>query len=110
MGYKVELSDHFIKEAKRLVKKYRSLKSELANLFNALEENPTLGTALGNDVYKIRVAISSKGKGKRGGARVITYVQVDASTVLLLSIYNKGEKDTISDHEIQALLEQYGNE
>ena len=72
MSFNVELSDHFKKEAKRLSKKYRSLKTELGVLFEELELNPTLGTALGSDVYKIRLAVASKGKGKSGGARVIT--------------------------------------
>jgi hypothetical protein len=80
------------------------LKTELSVLIDELTKTPTLGTPLGNDVYKIRMSIASKGKGKKGGARVITYVKVDNTTVLLLSIYNKGEKDTISDKEIQELL------
>jgi len=107
MSYSVELSEHFKREAKRLAKKYRSLKTELTGLFEELEQNPTLGTPLGSSVYKIRLAITSKGKGKSGGARVITYVEVDDTTVLLLSIYNKGEKDTITDKEIKELLDAY---
>lgn len=89
------------------MKKYRSLKIELEVLGQELSEKPTLGTPLGHDVYKIRLAVASKGKGKSGGARVITYVQIDEETVLLLSIYNKGEKESISDKEIQKLLEEY---
>ncbi len=107
MSYKVELTSHFKKEAKRLVKKYPSLKAELAILFNELAENPTIGTFLGHDVYKIRLAISSKGKGKSGGARVITYVHIDDTIVLLLSIYDKGKKDSISDKEISELIAKY---
>ena len=107
MSFKIIASDHFKKEAKRLIKKYRSLKTELEVLGKELSEEPTLGTPLGNDVYKIRLAISSKSKGKSGGARVITYVKVDNESVLLLSIYNKGEKDSISDKEIQKLLDGY---
>ena len=108
MSYKVELSGHFKKEAKRLIKKYRSLKSELAVLFDHLEQNPSIGVLLGNSVYKIRLAIASKAKGKSGGARVITYVQTDDKTIVLLSIYNKGDKDSISDVEIRELLDKYG--
>lgn len=107
MSFKIIASDNFKKEAKRLTKKYRSLKTELEVLGQELSEEPTLGTPLGNEVYKIRLAIASKGKGKSGGARVISYVQIDDEIVLLLSIYNKGEKDSISDKEIQKLLEQY---
>ncbi len=107
MSFKIIASDNFKKEAKRLTRKYRSLKNELEILGQELSEKPTLGTPLGHDVYKIRLAVASKGKGKSGGARVITYVQIDEETVLLLSIYNKGEKDSISDKEIQKLVEEY---
>ncbi len=104
MGYNVQLSANFQKEAKKLIKKYASLKAELAALFTQLENNPTLGISLGNGVYKIRLAIASKGKGKSGGARVMTYVKVIDTTILVFSIYDKGEKGTITDEEIDALL------
>lgn len=53
------------KEAKKLAKKYPSLKTELVELFGILTDNPTLGTPLGNDIYKIRLAIASKIKVNR---------------------------------------------
>jgi mRNA-degrading endonuclease RelE of RelBE toxin-antitoxin system len=105
MSYSVELSDNFKKEAKRLAKKYRSLKSEIADLIDELETDPTKGAPLGNDIYKIRLAIASKGKGKSGGARVMSLVQVTETNVVLFSIYNKGDKDDISDKEIQKLID-----
>jgi len=86
------------------LKKYKSLKSEITNLIAELETNPTKGTPLGNDIYKIRLAIKSKGKGKSGGARIMSYVKVTQTEVLLFSIYNKSEKDTISDKEIKELI------
>jgi len=107
MSYKIELSDNFKKEAKRLVKKYRSLKTEIANLITELETNPTKGTPLGNDIYKIRLAVTSKGKGKSGGVRLMSFVKVTNTTVLLFSIYNKGEKDSINDKEIIDLLKDF---
>ena len=107
MSYKVELSDNFKKEAKKLAKKYASLKAELAELFYLLEQTPTTGTPLGNDIYKIRLAIASKNKGKSGGARVMSFVKITATTVLLFSIYNKGDKDSISDKEIKELLREH---
>lgn len=107
MSYKVELSDNFKKEAKKLIKKYASLKAELSELFTQLEQTPTTGSPLGNDIYKIRLAIASKNKGKSGGARVMSFVRVTATTVLLFSIYNKGDKDNISDKEIKELLKEY---
>ena len=107
MSYKIELTDNFKKEAKKLIKKYASLRSEIVALGKALSKNPTLGTSLGNDVYKIRLAIDSKNKGKSGGARVISFIKIIDKTVFLLSIYNKGEKDSISDSEIKELLKEY---
>lgn len=107
MNYNIFTTPNFDKEAKSLAKKYRSLKTELSRLFTELQENPTLGTPLGNDVYKIRLAISSKGKGKSGGARVISFVKTLTNSVYLFSIYNKGNKDTITDKEIQELLKKF---
>ena len=105
MQYSVEVSDNFIKEAKRLIKKYRSLKHEIDELSVDLASNPTLGTPLGNDIYKIRISVKSKGRGKSGGARIMSLVKVVDSVVILFSIYNKGEKDSISDVEIKKLVE-----
>ncbi len=107
MSYSVELSNNFKKEAKRLTKKYPSLITELTELFTELKENPTLGTPLGNNIYKIRLAIASKGKGKSGGARVLSFVKVTPTTVLLFSIYSKGETDNITDKQIQELIKDY---
>jgi mRNA-degrading endonuclease RelE of RelBE toxin-antitoxin system len=107
MSYSIELTDNFKKEAKRLTKKYPSLKTELAELFTELEENPTTGTPLGNDIYKIRLAVASKNKGKSGGARVLSFVKVTQTTVLLFSIYSKGELDNLTDKQIQELIKDY---
>lgn len=63
------------------MKKYPSLKNELAELGRQLADAPTIGTALGNNCYKIRLGIAYKGKGKSGGARVITHFYVDDHTV-----------------------------
>ncbi|MEX0811398.1 MAG: type II toxin-antitoxin system RelE/ParE family toxin [Chitinophagales bacterium] len=107
MNYKVELSPNFKKEAKRLSKKYASLKQELKGLFTELESNPTKGTPIGKSCYKIRVSVASKGKGKSGGARIISFVKVTKTTVILLSIYNKGEQDDISNKELLQRLKKY---
>lgn len=105
MNYSIELSANFKKEAKRLAKKYPSLKTELAALFAELEVNPTTGTPLGNDIYKIRLAIASKNKGKSGGARVITYLYIETETVYLLTIYDKGEKEDLKPNELKDIIE-----
>lgn len=104
MSYKIETIAPFRKEAKKLIKKYPSLKNELAELGRQLSINPSTGTPLGNNCYKIRLSIASKGKGKSGGARAITHFYVAQETVFLLSIYDKSEKENISNTEIKALL------
>jgi len=105
MKYKIIPVDKFRKEAKRLIKKYPSLKSELTELSYALSQTPTLGIALGNEAYKIRVAIKSKGKGKSGGGRVITYVVTPNQEVYLLTIYDKAEFDTIDDKTLRRIID-----
>jgi mRNA-degrading endonuclease RelE of RelBE toxin-antitoxin system len=106
MSYNVELTENFKKEAKRLSKKHLSLKNDLEQLGVLLSENPTTGTHLGNNIYKVRLAIKSKGKGKSGGVRVMTQVKVVNQTVYLFSIYDKGEKENISDNEIKELIKE----
>ena len=104
MNFEVVYTDHFERKLKQLAKKYRSLKSDLAELIDALEENPMQGKPVGKDCYKIRLAITTKGKGKSGGARVITHVYVAGRLVYLLSIYDKSDQENISDKELEALL------
>ena len=108
MSYEVNTIIHFERQAKKLVKKYRSLKGELDTLIIKLENEPTQGTDLGNGVYKIRLAIASKGKGKSGGARVITCVKVIQEKVYLVSIYDKSQLDNLTREQISALLEEAG--
>ena len=74
-------------------------------MINELEENPKLGTPIGKECYKIRIAVTSKGKGKSGGARIITYVRIQNNTVFLMDIYDKSDQATISDKELLWLIE-----
>ncbi len=94
---KIKASKKFNKEVKRLYKKHKSLFQDLQVLGESIIGNPTQGQALGKNCYKIRMAISSKNQGKSGGARVITLVQIIDDLVVLLSIYDKSEKETVSD-------------
>jgi mRNA-degrading endonuclease RelE of RelBE toxin-antitoxin system len=100
MSFDILPTPEFSRELKKLSKKYASIKSDLSQLLVSLEEDPTLGQSLGNNCYKIRMAISSKNKGKSGGARVITYVKILDEIIYLLSIYDKSETDTITDKEL----------
>ena len=104
MSYNIIAVPTFKKELKKLVKKYNSLKSEYLELIESLEHNPEQGTKIGHNCYKIRLSIASKGKGKSGGARIITNIVISEETVFLLSIYDKSEKDNLSDKELTELL------
>ena len=110
MSYKITTIPSFDKELKSLLKKHRSIKSDIASLGKDLLENPRMGIEIVENCFKIRMAISSKGKGKSGGARVITYVYIQDETVYLLSIYDKSEEQTISDKEIRDLIKSIGFE
>lgn len=105
MSYSVKSIEVFERQARKLVKKYSSLKTELLTLIQLLKENPKQGIAIGQSCYKIRLAIKSKGKGKSGGARVITNFVVANDTVYLLSIYDKSQKESLSDKELGELLQ-----
>jgi mRNA-degrading endonuclease RelE of RelBE toxin-antitoxin system len=105
MSYEVVAISNFKREAKRLIKKFPSLKHELLILNNALSINPAIGAKLANNCYKVRLAIASKNKGKSGGARVITHVHVTGNRVFLLSIYDKSEREDIGEAEINHLLQ-----
>ena len=102
----VIVASNFSREAKRLFKKYQSLVEEIAVLIEELAENPTQGTSIGRDCYKIRMSIKSKGKGKSGGGRIITCVKITAETVTLISIYDKSEQEDIPDNLLLALLKE----
>lgn len=104
MKSKVFTIPPFDKQLKRLVKKFPSLKAEFSRLLEELEDNPEMGIVLVNQCYKIRLAIASKGKGKSGGARIITHLQVVDNSVFLIAIYDKSEQENISDKEINYLL------
>ncbi len=109
MKYKVESIPIFDKQFKRLIKKYPSLKKDVQILVDTLLLNPRQGTPLGNNFYKIRLAIASKNKGKSGGARVITFLKITEYAIYLSSIYDKSEKENLTDSELNELL-KYLNE
>lgn len=104
MSFRIVLHGNFEREARPLLKRYRSLAVELGTLRDALKVEPHQGKPIGMDCYKIRLAIKSKGKGRSGGARVITCVVAVREEVYLLSIYDKSEQDTLTDKRLKELL------
>ena len=111
MNYTIKTAKSFDKEIKRLRKRYASIADDYENLLNELRNNPHLGTDLGGGLRKIRMAITSKGRGKSGGARVITFsvvVAVEETDINLLFIYDKAERASITMNEILDLLKKNG--
>ena len=108
MKVKLIPSIEFDRQFKRLAKKYKSLPVDYLTLSKDLKENPFQGVDLGGGVRKIRMAIGSKGKGKSGGARVLTLnvLVTDETDVTLLTIYDKNEIDSVSDEYIRWLVSE----
>ena len=104
MNFKVVIGTIFKKQVKRLIKKYPSIKEEIYNISQRLKENPKLGTHIKKNCYKIRIYINSKGRGKSGGARIITHLILSKNLAYLISIYDKSEKDSISNEELNELV------
>lgn len=104
MSYSVFPSELFKKQAKRLGRKYSSLKGDLEQLNASLEKEPAQGIALGGNLFKIRVAVKSKGKGKSGGARVVTYLVSKDREIFLLTIYDKSEFDSVDDRMLKQIV------
>ena len=110
MSFEIKTIEVFDRQAKRLAKHYASFKQDYKDFLDELRKNPLTGTDLGGGVRKVRMAIASKGKGKSGGARVITYtvdviVRAEQGQIVLLSIYDKSEQSTITDNEIKRLMQ-----
>ena len=106
---KISISPDFKRDFKHLAKKYASLRSDLNELMQSLWETPDQGTDLGQGFRKIRLAIASKGKGKSGGARIITYTLTEEGIeITLLTIYDKSEKANVTRKELLAILAATG--
>jgi len=101
--------EEFERLAKDLKKKYKSFKEDYNSFLDELEKNPFGGEPLGHHTYKNRMSIASKGKGKSGGARVITYnvrkLSDDEVVITLMTIYDKSDISNVSDAYIRSLIE-----
>jgi mRNA-degrading endonuclease RelE of RelBE toxin-antitoxin system len=107
MPNQVFYTPKFEKEFKRFKKKHRSLPAEIKKLTESLIENPESGTPLGSGIYKIRLAVKSKGKGKSGGFRIITYLveqRAESININLLTLYDKSEIESLSKQEISDII------
>jgi len=111
MNYEIVTTEDFDKEVKILAKKYRSIPDDLVKFKKELLKNPESGDDLGDNVRKVRMAITSKNRGKSGGARIITCAVlfgIEAADIYLLTIYDKDKQQSISKKEIKYLKEKNG--
>jgi mRNA-degrading endonuclease RelE of RelBE toxin-antitoxin system len=109
MNFEVIATEPFERKLRKLNKKYKSLQEDLLPIVSTLEVNPTLGTPIGKECFKIRVAISSKGKGTSGGGRLITLVRIVNKKVFLLDLYDKADQENIYDKMLLNLISYLEN-
>ena len=109
MIQEIRFADEFNRAFKRLKKRYHSLPTDLKKLLASLIANPKQGTELYNGMRKIRVNFSSKGKGKRGGGRVIIRLAVNETTLTFVYIYDKSDYDNVSDEFLDQIIVNVGH-
>ena len=109
--FSVRFADEFEKELYRLSKKYRNIQRDVEPIIQQLEQGVILGdrlTGFGSEiyVYKLRVKNSNIQKGKSAGYRLI-YLLESVTSILLLTIYSKAEKEDVTVNDINSILGEY---
>jgi hypothetical protein len=107
MANRVIPTPYFESRLKKFLRKFPSLANELYELEESLLSHPRSGTDLGSGIFKVRLANKSKGAGKSGGFRVITYLikqNTDGTDIYLITIYDKSEESTIDKAVLKKLI------
>ena len=111
MKLEIIRSEYFTKEFKRLAKRYRSLVDDYEALLKSLKSNPMQGVEIAPNIRKIRMAVTAKGRGKSGGARVITFnalVTEQEGTIYLLLIYDKADTSNVKINVVKKIIQEMG--
>ena len=111
MSFEIQTTSYFDTEAKRLAKRHRSFIDNLQEFQKNLLDNPYQGTELSPGIRKIRLTIDSKGRGKSGGARVITFtylVDEQNGVVILLLLYDKADASSIKMNVVRQIIKDLG--
>ena len=103
---KIEYIPNFYRKVKKLSKKNKNLAKDIQALVKILEKDPNSGIFLGSDIYKIRMANSSKNIGKRDGFRVITYYVDESNIVYLIEIYEKNSIENIPIEQLIKIIQE----
>lgn len=109
MANSITYTPRFAKDAKPFLKKFHSFGETLQLLEKELLENPRIGDSYGSNIYKIRVADESKGKGKRGGFRVITYLvdeSEDSTHIYMITVFDKSEESTMKKKVVEEIIKR----
>ena len=104
-------SDYLATELKKLAKRYRGLADDYEAFLDSLKENPKQGTEIAPNIRKIRMPITAKGRGKSGGARVITYNAIVAEQegkIYLLLIYDKADASNVKMNVVKQIVKDLG--
>lgn len=100
----IRFSESFQRAFKRLKKRYRSLPDDFRQLLLLLIEKPRQGVELYDGMRKVRIRFISKGKGKRGGGRVIIHLTLNETCLSFLYIYDKSEMPDVSDEFLDEII------
>jgi len=109
MKFDIVLSDPFKRKLKKLKKKYPRINDDLSDLLTDLENGEVSGDpipGLNDKVFKIRCASSDMKRGKRGGYRVIYYMETSRGEIYLLTIYAKAEIENIPVNLILEIIQE----
>ena len=104
----IRFSEEFDRAFKRLKKRYRSLPQDMKQLLASLVENPQQGTELYNGMRKLRLSFASKGRGKRGGGRVIIQLAIDDTRLTFVYIYDKSDMGNVTDEFLDQTIKDIG--
>ena len=103
---RVRISEDFRVSYKQLKKRHKSLEADFERLLASLLENPMQGVELPGGARKVRMAITSKGRGKSGDARVIIRVRIVHDELQLLYIYDKADMENVSDAFLREVMKR----
>lgn len=109
MNFELHITPGFLKSLKSLSKRHKSLKQDFALFAESLKANPFQGVEISPSIRKIRMAITSKGKGKAGGARIITYTIIaseEDGEIYLIDIYDKSDYSTVDVSVIKSIVDE----
>lgn len=96
---KVYFSEHFKKQLKELIKKFRSAKADLLDALEGLDLQNEV--SIGHCIYKIRIQNSDAQKGKSGGYRSYIYLYKKSDLLVPLCMYSKSEKENLTTDELK---------